>query len=71
MNAQKPTKVLRYRRSQSLPEIKKRDESHEAPDGKNGERRDDKNAGDYLFLAPFSPSHIALPNEDEPQHLVT
>jgi hypothetical protein len=45
--------------SQSPSEMKNRGHSHEDPDGNNGERRGTKNSGKYLFLAPFSPSHIA------------
>jgi hypothetical protein len=40
--------------------MKNRGHSHEDPNGNNGERRGDKKAGDYLFLLPFNPSHIAL-----------
>jgi hypothetical protein len=41
--------------------MKNRGQSYEDPDGNNAERRGAKKASDYLFLAPFSLSHIALP----------
>ena len=40
--------------------MKNHGHNHENPDCNNAERRGDEKAGDYLFLTPFSPSHMAL-----------